>query len=587
MYYPRRLDSPPPPSQFRRPWSPDPYDPLPSSSRVPHNDYPSRQREPSDVSVEALDLADYARTLQPYTGFRAEPQYPPSPPIRPLASRLSLSRDRDTIQAPSPVSRGDTLSSGTHDPSSYSRYPAPRRPFSLPARSQREFPMNSYPHVAPDPAGSLSGAEIDVTQFPSWSQNWYNERSKNRTKSKSPPEDMYDASPYGQPDSSKRSPFDPAYAAPSLPASDGYYSWMAPPPTSSLGHESTRDLLPWSGDPPSYDPPMDAALKEERMRMLEREFGSKPRHHRQKDDKGKARSDPAFLDDEGKPLIGTVDEKGNLVTQGPKKRAATRVLQILLAIGAGIPAIFAALAIKPKSPPPPANKPPAFILYVLSVLTILALLYLFVARPCCIRKRKPAPGSGPGLGNGMMVMPVQGLPGGKGKKKDKGMKGKRGKGMKGGMPGMGDVQVNLIVDPGAFQPPDLSSSSDEETEFPGAFDSDGYASSSQRRHAKAKRARAKRRGVFAGLAMEEAWKAARSWMKKMALFDAIAMLLWGAEFVYILIGKRCPSGAFEGWCNAYNTSTASACLLAVAFGASTFFNVKDLSSSKVSPRTRI
>lgn len=40
-------------------------------------------------------------------------------------------------------------------------------------------------------------------------------------------------------------------------------------------------------------------------------------------------------------------------------------------------------------------------------------------------------------------------------------------------------------------------------------------------------------------------------------------------------------------CNAYNVSTASACLLAVSFALSLFFDVQDLYASKQSPRTRI
>lgn len=39
-------------------------------------------------------------------------------------------------------------------------------------------------------------------------------------------------------------------------------------------------------------------------------------------------------------------------------------------------------------------------------------------------------------------------------------------------------------------------------------------------------------------------------------------------------------------CNAYNVSSAAACLLCFAFSLSTFFDVKDMSASKMSPRTR-
>jgi hypothetical protein len=72
--------------------------------------------------------------------------------------------------------------------------------------------------------------------------------------------------------------------------------------------------------------------------MLEREFGLNA--------KGKGNAggtEGAFVDEDGKPLIGTVDAKGQLITQGPKKRTATRFVQVLLALAAGVPSIYAAL----------------------------------------------------------------------------------------------------------------------------------------------------------------------------------------------------------------------------------------------------
>jgi hypothetical protein len=39
-------------------------------------------------------------------------------------------------------------------------------------------------------------------------------------------------------------------------------------------------------------------------------------------------------------------------------------------------------------------------------------------------------------------------------------------------------------------------------------------------------------------------------------------------------------------CTGYNVATAAACLLCVAFGVSTFFDIKDLDASRVSPRSR-
>lgn len=176
-----------------------------------------------------------------------------------------------------------------------------------------------------------------------------------------------------------------------------------------------------------------------------------------------------------------------------------------------------------------------------------------------------------------MVIPVPGSSGAK--KGKKGKDGKNGKKGKGGNSGEG-VQVNLIVDPHAFGRREEDEDTDEDEDMasiPGAFDPES---------ARRKRRRAKRRSVFAGLAMEEAWKDARAWAKKLTVFDAVGLVLWGGEFVFILIGKRCPSGTYDGWCNAYNVSSAAACLLCVSFGISIFFDVQDLSSSKVSPRTR-
>jgi len=146
---------------------------------------------------------------------------------------------------------------------------------------------------------------------------------------------------------------------------------------------------------------------------------------------------------------------------------------------------------------------------------------------------------------------------------------------KGRRGGQQDLQINLIVDPAAFQHPDVSSSEDSE-------DDDN---TKKTKHKKGRNHK-KRRGLFEGLALEEQWLAARAWLRKMTMLDVAGLVVWGATFVFVLTGKRCPSGGFGGWCNAYNVSSAAACLLCVAFGVSIFFDVQDLHSSKQSPRTR-
>ena len=135
----------------------------------------------------------------------------------------------------------------------------------------------------------------------------------------------------------------------------------------------------------------------------------------------------------------------------------------------------------------------------------------------------------------MMVLPVGGFPGQKPKKK-----GKKGKG-----PPDSSVQVNLIVDPTMFgrDPEGAHDEEDEEDDgssaVPGSYSG---ASSATRR-----RGQPRRRGIFAGLAMEEQWKRARKTLKWGVTVDAVLMLVWGTEFVLILLGKRCPVGGYLGW----------------------------------------
>ena len=76
---------------------------------------------------------------------------------------------------------------------------------------------------------------------------------------------------------------------------------------------------------------MDPEIKEERIRMLQREFGAK------------FKNGLGMGGEEGDRVVGSVDENGQLVTQGPKKRSAMRVLQGLLALGSGASAIYGAV----------------------------------------------------------------------------------------------------------------------------------------------------------------------------------------------------------------------------------------------------
>ncbi|KAF5358551.1 hypothetical protein D9756_001306 [Leucocoprinus leucothites] len=572
-----RLDSPPPPQTLPyhkpRPWSPDPYGPLPALSSVVNTGHTSddpyntsvplarQRREASEASIEALDLADYARTLRtrqpgdPYPDIQdgalfSRPQHTQDsfqsyPPVSFVPQARA---SRDSLSPPSLVSRGATLSSnGTHSTSR-----GGRRPFSLPTPNSSTHALRSHypqPRIV-EPQPTYPGAppsEIDIAQFPAWSRSWY--QPPNRANEYSPPpiDDFYTAIPPSHFNPTKKpskSVFDPDY----VHYDQNYYprtdpSSLSDPvfaPPSSMGHDSTRGLLPWSHSDNSAS--VDPSTKEERMRMLEREFGPNS-------GKGNNRSNGDFVDEDGKPLIGTVDQNGYLVTQGPRKRIALRVLQVLFALGSGVPAIYAAVVIKPNPPAPPAGTASAYALYVLSILTFLALLYLFLLRPCCFNPRRKDKGlmDNP-LAGGMMVLPVPNS----GNKKNKGKKPKKGVGGGGkGMGDSGDVQVNLIVDPHVFSGGRDDEDSDDDDEgndvLPGGYYGVGGGGPGSGAGGRGKRRRNKRRSVFAGLAMEAEWKRARAWAKKIAFIDAAGVIIWGAVFVIVLIGKRCPSGGFDGW----------------------------------------
>ncbi len=524
MYSPSEV-SPPPSLSRPRPWSPDPADALPplrsfavrtslaqaTTSAAPP--YPGH--DASEPSIDALDLADYARTLNrhPFPGVPAYDDY-----LLPLPPRSVSAASYASLNPPPSLvpSRGTPLSQSYHTSSlrhtTHGTFLPHIPESSLPQPSVYSPPDNAsyspnilYPPL--DTASSRAGvpnSEIDISQFPAWSRGWY---AKDSRSLKTGP----------QSEVSHASFFDPSYHPTGLA---GDYD-----PYAATNSSSSRDLVPWSStDAPNHVLPLDPELKEERIRMLEHEFRS-------------GAVAPA------KEPVGSVDEKGRLVTDGPKKRVAVRVIETVLALGIAVSVVYAALVrcyppsrsalitvlqwIKTPQPPPPQSKPHTFALYALSVLTSLFFLYRFLFRPCCCgrrRKKRTPTGFGPG---GLAVLPVQGLPSEKAKKK-KGKKGKQ---------GQGDVQVNLIVDPtmfGALRPDDEENANLDE--LSSSFSQSGTSG------------RPKRRSIFEGLAIEEEWKAARKELKQMLFLDTVCFFLWSAEFIWILMRERCPPGSFNGWC---------------------------------------
>lgn len=116
-------------------------------------------------------------------------------------------------------------------------------------------------------------------------------------------------------------PFDPSYDHGTSPTLPSYSSPHLP----SHASRSSRDVVPWGPDPID-GAPVDPEVKAERMRILEREFGGK--------------NATEEVDEEHR--VGSVDSKGRLITEGPKKRTAVRCLEVLLALLAAGSGIYAA-----------------------------------------------------------------------------------------------------------------------------------------------------------------------------------------------------------------------------------------------------
>ncbi|KAL1721071.1 hypothetical protein EV715DRAFT_249407 [Schizophyllum commune] len=395
--------------------------------------------------------------------------------------------------------------------------------------------------------------------------------------------------PYGNLDSTTSYGYDDPFSAPSYgPPSYGHEPYIG---ARSYGGEP---VLPWGPDDDADRATITDEVKEERVRMLEERFSSKPSptSRPDPDDAGEYR-DPST----GALVVGTADRQGDLVTQGPRKRLAVRILQVLFAIGAGIPAIWAALFVHPKKDPSLKGSTASYVLYVWGAIGFVLIIAVYFIHPC-MRRRKFAKARGASVGGlattGMMVLPVmqQG-----GKKKNKGMKGKKGR----GPPPPGDVQVNLIVDPAMFgRGRDEEDESEEEEprrerrggEPPGGWDGDSSSAGFWKDEEwgaapPSKKKRKPRRSVMVSLAAEKHWERARSYTHKLIWVDGAMLVIYFAVFIFSAIGGSCTAGDDgKTWCTAYDASRACACITALSFGITIFFGVKDLAASKTSPRQR-
>lgn len=113
--------------------------------------------------------------------------------------------------------------------------------------------------------------------------------------------------------------------------------WYAP--SSAARNSKSPSVLPWNAPlgplHSDYIAPLPDEVKEERMKMLEEEFGDKP---------------TLSVNDVEVGSGPRVDEDGNLIMYGKKMRIAVRWAQGLLSLGAAISSLYAAFVRPPFHP---------------------------------------------------------------------------------------------------------------------------------------------------------------------------------------------------------------------------------------------
>ena len=271
--------------------------------------------------------------------------------------------------------------------------------------------------------------------------------------------------------------------------------------------------------------------------------------------------------------IGGINDKGQLVLPRQKIRTTARWFQCLVSLAGAGCGIGGFILIHPAEKAPPSGTMPSFVLYGVSAISTLACLWLFLFKRCCKGDAGRDGAPGPGMGGGGMVVPVMGG-GGAGVKR--GMFGKKNKM---GMMGQGTT-VNLIVDPSL-----LGRGKDESEP---ETDDDETLPGESRRKKKRKGKKKAKLGVLGNMKIQARWRAARSSLKWDCGWDVVLCLLWGAAAILALgIGKSCPAGTAQGWCNFYNGAVACAVIATVVFIVAIYCDVVGLKASSAPPKARV
>jgi hypothetical protein len=329
------------------------------------------------------------------------------------------------------------------------------------------------------------------------------------------------------------------------------------------------------------DRPISARKKAERVRMLEKAFGPTPR----------------------------TTQTPRLAPVGRKKRVATRLAQVLLAFLAVLGSLggllvcstsprvqvyepHAAQLSHPKERPPVGGKIPTAILYALSVISLLATLYLYVFRPCCTKRPRTSDDA-----QGRYVIPLSsgvfdeeaGCCCGGARRKQRRQAGRA-------------PVINLLIDPAALSRHLASRHDDVDG------DGDTEAASRPRRSSIAKEpppdadpadddsdsasfvvSKLEEPARYEGARGKTFRRARRPFSSPGLLaFDALLALLWLLEVGYAVgFSPRCLAGTHEGFCEGYNGALAAGCFLAVSCGVAVVLGVRDRRRQRARPHLHV
>lgn len=376
-------------------------------------------------------------------------------------------------------------------------------------------------------------------------------------------------------------------------SANGHAYTNMPPPSGESGWES-ETLTRSGGVPGSYGHVYGAravndVVKEERIRMLEKQFGKPKVSHKGgaadgDEDEEEEQVDDDRIDDADLPF-GAVNSRGKLVTERPKWKLAIRWLIGLAAVACFATGIGGALLIKPgREAPASRGSIASYILYGCSAITLVVLLYLYVIRPCCcdpIRKDLKGTGGADNPLAGMVIPVLSGAGGPGGKMKNRGGP-FGGKGKKNAMMMAQQAPtVNLIVDPSLLGMGGGGGRRGKK----GADDDD--ESDDERLPGDARRSSRRKNGVgvLGNMQMQRRWMLARKTLKVETTWDAILFVIWIACVVVALaFGKKCPPGGGNGWCNYYNAAIACGAILAALLLFVLYLDYRDLTVSKKAPK---